>query len=328
MLLLQVDNSALGGYIELGLPEYPEYITSPYLFQSARAAFLALMLTCKPKKIWLPYFICDSIINPLVANGFNVDHYFINNSFDVSENVKIGESDVLLYVNYFGVCDEVVEKLLSRFDMSRVVLDYSQAFFSRKFQCLATIYSPRKFFGLPDGGLLVTDMKVNIADFERDINSIDRVEHLLGRLVDEPERYYKKYIESENSLVENKPLLMSFLTQRLLKSINYRKYKEKRSRNFDYLRKNLSGINHLILSDANKAPLCYPLLLQQEIDKRVFLENRIYIPTYWLDVLKRVDDFSCESKLVKNLIAIPCDHRYKEKDLERIIVLINNEVVK
>ena len=66
--------------------------------------------------------------------------------------MQLREGGWLLYVNYFGICQHQERQVLERFGASRVVLDRSQAFFADPIDCLATIYSPRKFFGVPTEG--------------------------------------------------------------------------------------------------------------------------------------------------------------------------------
>ena len=65
-------------------------------------------------------------------------------------------------MNYFGVCEKVQDELLLKYNSEQLVFDHSQAFFTPPKKCLATIYSPRKFFGVPDGGLLFTEVKIQL----------------------------------------------------------------------------------------------------------------------------------------------------------------------
>ena len=56
----------------------------------------------------------------------------------------------VLYVNYFGLCDENVERLLQEVPKEKLIIDNSQALFALPSNAMATIYSIRKFIGVPD----------------------------------------------------------------------------------------------------------------------------------------------------------------------------------
>ena len=49
--------------------------------------------------------------------------------------------------------------MLCKNKKGNIIFDNSQAFYSKQYGT-AGIYSPRKFFGLPDGGILCTDLNL------------------------------------------------------------------------------------------------------------------------------------------------------------------------
>ncbi|MDC0362090.1 hypothetical protein OAN12_03515 [Halioglobus sp.] len=125
--------SPIGGYFELELPRKGEFpFAQASRFQSAKAAFLALLRAGRPKRVWMPRYICDSMLAPLEQEGITYLWYELDDQLLVDENCEIEDSDWLLYVNYFGICDVNVASLLKRFPPDQLVLDYSQAFFQRR----------------------------------------------------------------------------------------------------------------------------------------------------------------------------------------------------
>jgi hypothetical protein len=63
-------DKAIGGYFELELSRgRGEYYPDAYRFQSARAAFLALLQTGQPARVWMPRYLCDSMFEPLRRSG-------------------------------------------------------------------------------------------------------------------------------------------------------------------------------------------------------------------------------------------------------------------
>lgn len=306
-------NKAIGGYFELELPsEKGEYYPEAYSFQSARAAFLALLQVGKPTRVWMPRYLCDSLFEPLRQINIPFELYSINENLEVADPIKLDEDEWLLYVNYFGVCDHQVTQILEHFPSGQVVIDHSQAFFSPPPDCLATIYSPRKFFGVPDGGYLITRMLVP-EPVQEDTDSLSRCTHLLKRLAVGPEHGYADYRAAEASFSGLPPLRMSKLTHRLLSSIDYESVKVCRNHNFERLHVDLGKKNQLPLFlslDKKITPLCYPFLSSIEGIRDIMIANKIFVPTYWPDVLKKASIKSIEAELLKNLIPIPIDQRY------------------
>jgi hypothetical protein len=246
----------------------------------------------------------------------------VNEQLEVDANTRTGIDDWLLYVNYFGICNNQVAQLLQRLSPDQVVLDFSQSFFSRPASdALATIYSPRKFFGVPDGGLLISRIPVSHPETQ-DTGSFGRISHLMRRLGDSPEAGYAEYQHAEESLAECEPKQMSKLTERILSSIDFDSVSKKRRENFLFLHKELGKDNQLSVDASSiTAPLCYPLLTGDSGLRGKLINKRIFISTYWTDAISRISDEWTE-KLVRNLLPLPIDQRYEQNDMERLLSVI------
>lgn len=309
----------IGGYFELELSvqsdiKYPQ----AQKYQSARASFLALLRAVKPQRVWMPHYICNAMRAPVQEMGLELCSYAIDANFAIAEHIDLREQDILLYVNFFGVCGQQVDHILEHFNPSQVVIDCSQAFYAEPKECLATIYSPRKFFGVPDGGLLVTDFPVALPS-TRELLSQTRMGHLIKRLGGGAEAGYADFKQAEEGLGDMEPRLMSVLTEKLLASIDTEAARLKRNCNFQYLHENLRWSNGLELPEQIDGPLCYPYLPHGNIQRENFVQSKIFIATYWPDVLGRVDKNSVESKLVNQCLPIPCDQRYGKAEMNVLI---------
>ncbi|MDH0850671.1 MULTISPECIES: hypothetical protein [Delftia] len=313
--------SAIGGYFELELPFSREAgrHQGGLAYQSARAAFFALLRSARPRpgRIWMPYFICDAMIAPLRQLGIEVLYYPLDNEFGIAGDVALRGNDWLLYVNYFGICSGQVQKTLAHFPVERVVIDCSQAWFEEPASCMANIYSPRKFFGVPDGGILYSNLSVALGH-DQDEGSFSRMGHLLKRLAGEPESGYGDYLSAEAGLGDLEPRRMSSLTHRLLASIDQQSAREARNRNYAQLHAWLGCHNALSLPTQVDAPLCYPFLCTDQKLRGKLLARRIFTPTYWNEVLNRVAPDAIEAGWVKGLIPLPVDHRYGIDEMEKI----------
>jgi hypothetical protein len=313
----------IGGYFELELPDKKILPYKKALrFQSARAAFLSLLRAGNPKRVWMPKYICNSMLAPLKAAKIKCVWYDVNNQLTVEDNIIIGTDDWILFVNYFGICNKQVSDLLKRFAPKQVVLDYSQSFFTPpRDEALATIYSARKFFGVPDGGLLISQVPISPPEIQ-DTGSFERVSHLMQRLGNFPEAGYADFQRAEESLTDCEPKKMSKLTERILSSINFEGVGKKRRENFLFLHERLGKDNQLALDHLHfTAPLCYPFLTNNSGLRGRLQRNRIFVATYWSDAISRIN-IGWTENMVKNLLPLPIDQRYGQNEMERIVSLI------
>lgn len=311
--------AAIGGYFELELPAQRTQVFPDALrFQSARSAFYALLHAGRPRRVWMPRYLCDTMYAPLEELGIDCRQYSIDESFGIAAELALGEGEWLYYVNYFGVHDSHVDAVLARFGRERVVVDNCQAFFSSPRPCVATIYSPRKFFGVPDGGLLLTDIEVDLPA-QRDTGSLLRSAHLVERMAASPEAGYASYKAAEHSLEQLAPRRMSQLTDTILSTVDLDLIRSKRNDNFRALHAELASHNRCILDMAQiDGPLCYPLLIDAPGLREHLIASRVFVATYWPDVRGRVEATAAEAMLVDQLLPLPCDQRYGAAEMTRV----------
>jgi hypothetical protein len=313
----------IGGYFELELPAGGELAHRDALaFQSARAAFAALLAAVRPQAVWMPALVCDAMLQPLRRAGIAVRFYGIDERFAVDDSVRLRAGELILHVDYFGTCRSVQNALLERFPRDQVVADLAQAFYAPPRDCLASIYSPRKFFGIPDGGLLATQVRVDLPA-EEDSGSAGRLEHLLLRYAGAPEDGYAAFRRAEGSLDDVTPRRMSAITRRLLGSIDSSAARRQRTANFAFLHGALGKRNELpIDGGAIDGPLCYPLLGRPGLRERL-LRERVFVPTYWPEAAARVGRGRFESRWIERGLPLPCDQRYTPGELRRIVDLVD-----
>jgi hypothetical protein len=321
-------SGAIGGYFPLELPlKRKAFYPTAQGFNSARAAFYGLIQAGRPSAVWMPSWICDAMLAPLHALKIPVRFYNLDADFAPKHDVAPGHGEWLLYVNYFGLCHRQEEELRLRIKPQQLIFDRSQAFFSSPQDELAAIYSPRKFFGVPDGGLLHS--VINVAEPENDPDcSLNRMEHLLLRTAKGAEAGFSAYQAAEKTLAMLPGTRLSPLTERLLNSIDFHTCEQRRLHNFQWLHSLLSDINELNLPDnLSHGPLCYPLLVRKSGLRERLQSLRIYISTYWQDAASRLLPGSAEYDYLHYLLPLPVDQRYDEKDMNRLAKLIRTLVI-
>ncbi len=81
------------------------------------------------------------MISSVVDHGVALEFYD-QSDFLAIEAFEPSAGDIVVVVNDFGLYDHEIDQLLNRLDRSQVVVDNSQAFFSKPFDCLAD-FTPR-----------------------------------------------------------------------------------------------------------------------------------------------------------------------------------------
>ena len=205
-----------------------------------------------------------------------------------------------------------------------MIIDNSQAYFQKPLDDIDTIYTCRKYFGVPDGAFLYTNIEKNIS-LDQDI-SYNRMLHLTGRFECGASMFYEKFHESENVLSQEPIKKMSKLTENLLHGIDYQTVQKKRTDNYDYLCKALGEINGLNVQKT-KGAYMYPLLVENATSIRnKLLDFKIYIPLLWPNVLVETKKEWLEWKLAQNILPLPVDQRYNNSDMEYISELVKKIV--
>jgi hypothetical protein len=307
---------AIGGYLNLQLPAMEEYYPSLIKLNTGRNALEYILKVNGYSCIYIPYFTCEVILEPIKKLGIQYHFYTLDKNLDPIIDFEIETNECFLYTNYFGVKQLTVNNL-AKMDMNLIV-DNSQAFFLKPLPNIDTFYSCRKFFGVPDGAYLQSNI-ISTIKFERDISS-DRMSHLLISVDQSIEKGFEAYKTNNDILSRNPIRRMSFLTEYLLKSIDYESCRLIRNKNFKILHEELSDKNQLEIDTSFiNGPLCYPFLSSRENIKKKLISKRVFTPVYWPNVLKWTTDKMFENYLANNLVSLPIDHRYNEEDMERII---------
>lgn len=307
----------IGGYQAFGYNPDGEFYSDAAKFNLARTALKYLIRAKGIKKIYIPYFMCDSVINACKDESCRVEFYHIGKDFRPMFDKHVCEGEALYLANYYGqISEEEIATFYGKFG-ERLIVDNAQAFFSRP--CGAdTVYTCRKFFPVADGAYLFSSLP-RPEDLVKDRSS-DRMRHVLTRCEDTASAHYGEFTDTERAFETADVLEMSELTQALMSVFDYAFVKATRERNFGVLADALSGVNGIDVVRP-EGPFCYPLYVEnaQQIKSRL-LENKIYVPTLWPNVLSLPQDFY-EHSLAANVLPLPCDQRYTVDDMKLVAAL-------
>ncbi len=312
---------AIGGYFSLELPQGEEYHKHAIRLNTGRNCLEYILRVRGYKKVYVPYYTCEAVMEPINKMGISYEFYHIDIHFEIRDRFTLKADEALLYTNYFGLKQRYVEQLAENTG-TRLIVDNTQAFYAKSIQGIDTFYTCRKFFGVADGAYLYTD-KLLDEEFELD-ESYDRMAHLLKRIDLSAEQGFADFRKVDDGM-DNQPIRkMSKLTQRIMQSIDYEAAAKKRRENYLMLHELLGEDNKLQLTlDKDAVPMVYPFLAPIKGLREKLIENKIFVARYWPNVLEWTTKDDIEYLLANQMQPLPIDQRYDVVDAKRIIDIIN-----
>lgn len=274
------------------------------------------------RRVHVPWYTCSSVLEPLGRLGVPYSRYRIDERLEPEALPELGGGEYFLYTNYFGIKEKCVDMLAVRYG-GRLMVDNALALYSPARPGAASLYSPRKFSGVPDGGVAVMDHPC--LELEERDESLPHASFLLECAAHGPEAAGDACERNERRL-RNAPLRrMSRLTERLIGGIDYETARRKRLDNFRYLHERLGPLNRLRLeADSMSAPFCYPFWTAFPELRNALIDARILIPLLWPEALEQAPAGSVERRLALNLLPLPVDQRYGRGEMERIILAVEH----
>lgn len=311
----------IGGYFELELRGGEHYHKGALCLNSARSCFEYVLRARGYKKVYLPYYTCEIVVQPCQLLHLDYEFYHIDRNLEPVALPELKEGEAFLYTNYFGLKQQCAERL-AQYYSSRLIVDNAQAFFAPALLGIDTFYSPRKFFGVPDGGYLYCDAPIGMELPQS--HSYDRMSHLLKRVDMGAEAGYADFKCNDEALGGLPIMRMSALTENLLRAVDYASVIEKRRHNYQKVDQTLRQYNQLNLTCSDDAvPMVYPFLPKQNAElKKKLIENKIFVATYWPNVLEWCEETDWEYQLAQQACFLPMDQRYGEEEMKRIVDVI------
>lgn len=310
----------IGGYFELELQQRSEFHQEAIALNTGRNALEYILRVRGYRHVYLPYYSCEVILEPFKKLGIDYSFYHINANLEEEGSLSLNPDEAFLYINYFGLKQDHVEELAHRYG-KQLIVDNTQAFYAKPIDGIDTFYSCRKFFGVADGAYLYCDKQLDL-EIEQD-QSWQRMGYLLKRIDVSPEAAYCDFREQSVKLKNNPIRKMSSLTHRIMASIDYSAVAERRRQNYQQLDEALKSQNGIKLQlGGDTVPMVYPFLTSDQQLRQHLIGNKVYVATYWPNVLDWCDENSTEETLTRQMLPIPIDQRYCPAEMETIIQLI------
>ena len=95
----------IGGFLDLELNRgkgHPYHET--IALSTGRSCFFFILQKLQPTRVYLPYYICDALLQPLIALGIQFNFYSLDISLELENPPNlINKTELIVYVNYFGL---------------------------------------------------------------------------------------------------------------------------------------------------------------------------------------------------------------------------------
>ena len=313
----------MGGFFGLELPAYhnfpfPESECCVWTNSGRTALACILDNLPRPRRIFIPRYICHTLAEPLA--NFCTETYGCRADLSPILPDDARQDDLIILVDYFGLTAQHVLNAAEQFP-GQVIVDATTALFSKYGEQFPTFYSPRKFVGVPDGGIACAPFPLNRHPAEQSL-SADTAHHLLQRIESGIIAAAESAQKAENALC-NTRLAMSPLTRRLLSSIDFDTVASRRMENYHILHRELATLNRLHLpAHPDSAPMYYPFVCGIPGLRDDLIDAGIALPLFWEEVIAATPAHCTENALARTLLPLPIDQRYDRNDMLHLLRLI------
>lgn len=288
----------------------------------------------------MPSYLCGVMTAALGCRDaevrfFGVSHNLTVPSLDWTEEVGVG--DVVVFIDYFGFPTDSTAVARVKERGAWVVEDAAQALLSESAGTLGdfVLYSPRKWLGVPDGGIL----KINGATELPGINlepppSSWWLDSLRARLLRREfdlhggEREWFELFQKCEREGPSCPHSMSQLTQTLLRHcFDYEAIAQSRIDNYLFLSEEIDDLAVFPQLAAGVVPLGFPIVVSERdrVLKALF-EHDIYPPVHWSIEGVVPKEFSESHRLAAAIMTLPCDQRYGRSDMKRVVTAVRQSL--
>lgn len=325
-----------------------------HYFRSGRDCLRAIAKKYKYgyKRVLMPALCCNSMVEPFKENGYEVVYFKLNK--DLTYNLKdillkINGSTVFVYINYFG-CKALTDEQLKQINMlkknivfiedkTHELKEFKENYICNgKFYPNYTLCSVRKWLAIPDGGILHTRESNEIFLMEKDeyFSQIRKAalkiksDYLKVGDIKLKNKFRDKLLEANYYLeIDKKIRSISESSIKILRQIDLDKILDKRNHNSNIISKKLESIKEVkyICKNRETGSLYYPILIKDRDRVQEKLAHKsIYCPVIWPLPEDSLGICETSEHIANNMLALPCDHRYSEYDINYICEVLKSLV--
>lgn len=304
------------------------------------------------KEVLVPNFICDSVTDAITRAGFKCRYFKIDNDLTINiEDLqsKMKNNNIIFICHYFGtyLTNKEINFLKDvQKDGNVIIEDLSHALFTTHKRNIGfgnyIVASIRKWLSVPDGAVLASKTRIpsyKISNAENTytqnylITQLMKFEYLNNHSIPKSKENKDIFLNfnkiAMDSLFSDYTIRkMSKVTEKYLSNFEPHSLIKKRKKNYDYLFENLKEhpkIDIVVSRKSGEVPYNFTIYSNERDKLRDYLQkNNIYCNIHWALSKEKLETASNLEKISKNILTIPCDQRYGEKEMNYIVKVIND----
>lgn len=320
-------------------------------FKSGRNAIKALckILSMTNKTVLLPIYTCESVIFPFVEEGWKLCFYHITKDLQIDidsleQKYNAVHPDVVFFHGYFGfdTTRTSMNVLKSLQDKGCILVeDTTSNLLSDNRTDFADYYisSLRKFFAIPDGGILIGKKKfpeLNIVDSPKDVVEkatlayVAKNTYFMSPSKEKKSEFKNLYKEFHNEIEINDKLYhMSLKSKEIIEKVDVEKIRRKRRSNYNQLYYALRKFDNMVpvlgACTDSITPLFIPIYYngKREELQSYLADNDIYCPVIWPKPSQIIIEDGVTQYIYEKMLCIPIDQRYGGDEMNKIIHILD-----
>jgi dTDP-4-amino-4,6-dideoxygalactose transaminase len=331
-----------------GMEEMPspnDYRTPPFmkdhsvLLVNARSGISLLLEMLSPRSIWVPSYLCGAILEAVGGGTTNVRFYEVDYDLVLPslrwlDNIE--PNDIVILIDYFGFpCNRSYITRVKE-QGAWILEDACQALLSGGVGRFAdfVLFSPRKFVGVPDGGILLSNGKGDLCSIDlkrppsRWWNKALRAAVMRRRFDTHggSRRWLELFQEVELECPTG-PYAMSDVSKKILMNgFDRPAIARRRVANYQILAEELGRVTLFPDLSSDVVPLGFPIRVKnRDRVRQTLFVHEIYPPIHWPIQGIVPERFRDSHRLATEIMTLPCDQRYDSDDMERMASLILKE---
>ena len=280
---------------EKRIEEMPDFMSGKCLYlANARCGINVLCGVLKPRKVWLPSYLCHSIVEA-IPNDFDMQFYPIGEDLQVMNQDWVSDvamDDLVLFIDYFGfdLHRDTMRAVKER--GANIMQDAAQALLSTFGRPYAdfVLYSPRKTVGVPDGGILQSRCGEDFKGIQQlEMPPVEFIAKTYAAFAARSDfdkgienDWYSLYLMAESLSPIGAFRMSDFSYAMLQQCFDYEAIAAKRISNFLELDQGLGGRSLLGPLQDGVVPLGLPIIVDKREDLLARLyEKELYCPVHW-----------------------------------------------
>ena len=318
----------------------PPFLKNRNIFLvNARSGISLLIQLLSPSQVWMPSYLCGVMLKAVGDDVTSVRFYEVNYDLAVPSLEWLGNverGDLVILIDYFGFPCDWSCAIRARERGAWVLEDACQALLSRKVGRFSDflLFSPRKFLGVPDGGIVSLNCEVEFHGIDLEsppadwwLNAFEAT--VLRREFDlhgGSRRWFGLFQEADAEGPIGRYAMSELSKKLLMHSFDYSTVAQKRIDNYQVLADKLGEFAVFPNLSTGVVPLGCPIRLKnRDHCKQILFDHEIYPPVHWPIQGIVPEEFTDSHRLAAEIMTLPCDQRYDRSDMKRMTKLVLKE---